>query len=267
MAQRRAQREDDDAQLPIQAAAAPPSLLSLPDVAHGIIASFLLHDDDNDSPLRVSEASRALLKSYGGSLTRMRLHFVEGSSADRLCALLQRQEKLAEVTVWEAEQAIPPFCQAVVEGCCQKLEKFDFGLGSGRRNFEMSQEYLSLLTEAMGSDGALPALRTFSFYSLHTRNVLSRLAEALVGGTLPNLREMSINTCYDRNELECLADMLEARARIPGCKGLERFEGRSGRRPWFDETSLATQVRLLRVLLPSLKELPRFSCWKVAYNQ
>lgn len=202
---------------------------------------------------------------------------MEGSSADRLCALLQREEKLAEVIVWEAEQAIPPFCQAVVGGCCQKLEKFDFVLGSGRRNVEMSQEYLSLLTEAMGSDGALPALRTFSFYSPHTRNVLSRLAEALVGDALPNLREMSMNICYDGNELECIADMLEARARAelgglsggerPGCKGLERFEGRSGRRPWFDKTSLAMQVRLLRVLLPSLKELPSFSCWKAAYNQ
>ena len=48
------------------------SLLSLPAVIHRSIASFLPDGNKkHDSRLRVSEASRALLDFYGGSLDRM----------------------------------------------------------------------------------------------------------------------------------------------------------------------------------------------------
>lgn len=48
----------------------PPSFTSLPDVAHGIIASFL--PDGHNGPcnrLRVSEVSRALFEFHGASMT------------------------------------------------------------------------------------------------------------------------------------------------------------------------------------------------------
>ena len=69
-----------------------PSFLRLPDIAHSSIASFLPDGNKvNDSRLRVSEASRALLVSFGGSVTRMCIITrFEGCSAPRLAALLER---------------------------------------------------------------------------------------------------------------------------------------------------------------------------------
>jgi len=48
--------------------------------------------------------------------------------------------------------------------------------------------------------------------------------------------------------------MMEARVRLPGCKRLELFV--SGGTCWSDPALLANQIRLLRDLLPSVKELP-----------
>lgn len=80
----------------------PPSFLSLPDIAHATIASFLPDGDllFGGSRLRVSAVSRALFESYGASLTRIRLRLrnFTGSSIDNLAALLRRNEKLVEVT-------------------------------------------------------------------------------------------------------------------------------------------------------------------------
>ena len=85
MSQRR--RENEDA---AQIQPSPrPSLLSLSDIAHSCISSFLPDGNKgNDSRLRVAAASRALLEAYGGSLIKVRLRFIKGSSAARLAALL-----------------------------------------------------------------------------------------------------------------------------------------------------------------------------------
>jgi len=53
--------------------------------------------------------------------------------------------------------------------------------------------------------------------------------------------------------------MMEARSRIPGCKGLEHIEGNGEN--WFDKASIATRLRLLRALLPSATHLPDFT-WR-----
>jgi hypothetical protein len=71
--------------------AAPASFSSLPDIAHASIASFLPDGDERQaSRLRLSEVSRTLFESYGGSLTKIRLSYVEDSSNARLVALLRR---------------------------------------------------------------------------------------------------------------------------------------------------------------------------------
>jgi len=166
---------------------------------HASIASFLPDGDERQaSRLRLSEVSRTLFESYGGSLTKIWLSYVDDSSNARLVALLRRQPLLAEVTL----------------------------------NYEMTP------------DG------------------LSNLARALMGGTAPQLQDLgmggigSFNKGYD---MVIIADMLEARASIPGCA---RFKSlRVGNYRWFDDASLETQIRLLRVLLPSIERLPDLS-WK-----
>lgn len=56
-----------------------------------------------------------------------------------------------------------------------------------------------------------------------------------------------------------LADMIEARGRIPGCERLEAIDRRGEN--WLDNVPRPTRIRLLRILLPSAKELPSFT-WR-----
>jgi hypothetical protein len=141
MAQR--PREDVVDHVPVQPTP-PPSFLSLPDLAHHTIASFLPgHSRDEPSRLRVSEVSSALLESYGGILEWMRLQYIEDSSADRLCALLQRHKKLEQMDTGKQE-IMPAFCQAIVQGCCQGVECMTFFYHE-----EMRPESVSALVGAL----------------------------------------------------------------------------------------------------------------------
>lgn len=71
----------------------PPTFLSLPDIAHASIASFL-PDGGTRGPnrLRVSEVSRTHFETYGGSLTRISILYVQGSSTARLAAPASKTE-------------------------------------------------------------------------------------------------------------------------------------------------------------------------------
>lgn len=111
---------DEEVQLP-----RPPYFYSLPDVAHGTIASFLSDGyDGGNNRLRVSEVSRRLYESYGGSLTRAFLRYREDGSAARLAAMLQRQTKLRTV-VMETQRAIPAFSQDISQSYCRSAESVD----------------------------------------------------------------------------------------------------------------------------------------------
>ena len=140
----------------------------------------------------------------------------QGSSAGRLAALLRRNESLADVTI-SISETIAAFCQAVVQGCCRRVRGVEIFGGS-----LLTEERSSLLAGALELHGALPALRSLSLHCMGTHGVLSALASALVGGTSPELQELEC-TSFTEIELVFLAEVLEARARIPGCKRLERF--------------------------------------------
>lgn len=101
-----------------------PRFLSLPDVVQANIATFLPDGNkmQKDSRLRISDAPRALVKRYGGSLTRLAFRHVEGSSVARLGALLQRQQNRYEVVV-KKHAVIPAICQAILNGCCHRVER------------------------------------------------------------------------------------------------------------------------------------------------
>ncbi len=76
-----------------------PPFIRLPDIAHATIASFLPdRDGETDTRLRVSEVSRVLHESYGGSLTSASLYYTKGGSSS-LVALLRRQKKLRTLVV------------------------------------------------------------------------------------------------------------------------------------------------------------------------
>jgi len=153
MARRRRKATVDE--VPNQAPPAPP-FLSIPDLAHSNIASFL---PDGNKPkksrLRVLEVSRALLGYYGGTLTEMSTSCSEGRSAARLAALLQKQKKLVDVTVYE-QKAIPALCHAIVQGCWRGVERIELHGGDAM----MTQRRLNLLAEALEVEGALARLAT-----------------------------------------------------------------------------------------------------------
>lgn len=262
MAQRR--RDEEFPALPA------PSFTSLPDIAHGTIASFLPDGDSKENNrLRVSGVSRALLESYGGSLTCATLRDIQDGRPARLAALLRRQRKLKEVSVTKQE-TIPAFSQAIAQGCCRGVESMLFKVGE----FEgppVDQTHLNSLIGALEVDGALPALKKLvvNFPSTPTRHVVAKLAEALVGGTLPLLEHLEIgcddmpSRCFTDKDCVMLANMAERRALIPGCRGLTFFC--STETCFWLEHGTSAEIRLLRALLPSLKNLS-YVCLHTAFD-
>jgi len=239
----------------------------LPDIAHASIASSLPDGNKaSDSRLRVSEVSRATLESYGDTVIRMNLRFVEDSGAAALVALLRRQEKLERVVVDEQE-AIPSLCLAIVQDCCRRLQEIKLGSWRADVNAVLTRHQSDLLAAAFEKDAALSALRILHVNYTLAPDGVSKLTRALRRGTAPQRQDLHFPflpdaRCRD-DKMTAVADMLEARARIPGCKRLERF---NVNRCWLSGGLLATRIRLLRVLLPSILDLPDMLTWNQAYE-
>jgi len=72
----------------------------------------------------------------------------------------------------------------------------------------------------------------------------------------PHLKTFGFYGKHDIMTVECFALALQLRATIPGCRRLEQFD--AGRCPWawLNNAPIATKLRFLRVLLPSVKMLP-----------
>lgn len=127
----------------------------------------------------------------------------------------------------------------------------------------MTQEQLDLLAGALEFDGALPGLKSFVVECDWPTHGVPKLARALAGGTSPLLKHLSLRW-GDDDDLDSLADMLEARASIPGCKGLESLDFPE-LDDWFDEVPSTTRFRLLRAMLPNVKRLPRLT-WESEFE-
>jgi hypothetical protein len=81
----------------------------------------------------------------------------------------------------------------------------------------------------------------------------------LARGISPLLHPLALprnGNAFDESGVDSIADMLEARAAMPSCK---RFTCIEEMATWFNCASLTTQIRLLRVLLPSVTTLSQ--CW------
>lgn len=100
----------------------PPSpFILLPDLAHATMASFLPDGDDKqDNRLRVSEASRALRDSYGGSVTSASIHYTGGGRSS-LVALLRRQKRL-KTTALEGQRTF----SSALRGATAEVSKVYF---------------------------------------------------------------------------------------------------------------------------------------------
>lgn len=156
----------------------PPSFLSLPDIVHHNIVSFL-HDDDvgGSDRLQVSETSRALLEPYGGSALWLYIHQSKGASAPPLRGLLGRQKKLKELIV-ETEEAV---------GQGDDMQGWRPGNGLDPETYCRRAPLLPKLMDAMvgafAVEGALPVLHSLELNCRLTRPMLMKLGRSLAGGT------------------------------------------------------------------------------------
>lgn len=187
----------------------------------------------------------------------MKVRYVEGRSATRLAALLSRQSRIAELEVHRRE-TIPALCLVIVQGCCRKVQKMVL---HEWQDDVLTLEESDLLAAALEKDEALPALKELDVGYLAPGGI-SKLARALARGTAPQLQILYFclanATCEN---MDSIADMLEARARIPGCARLERFEGIH----WDRNVSVETLPRILRALLPPIVEFIYFD-WSDAFE-
>ena len=181
----------------------PASFSSLPDVIHTVIASFL--PDDNrrkGNRLRVSMVSHALRESYGGTLTCAAIFARAGRSAAQLAALLQRQKYLKTVILNQL-QVIPAYPWPS-HGYHLSINKV---------------EHMNALALALNMKGMLPALKRLDWHVKSGDNI--QLVRELSTGTVPLLRHLNLLPVPVTDEgLDSLSDILEARARIPGCQKL-----------------------------------------------
>lgn len=117
----------------------------------------------------------------------------------------------------------------------------------------MSVNDIKSLVDAICADVSLPALTSLSLNGLFSTFGLSYLTEHLsLPGVLPPLKKLAIEHEFDHHpdaEVEMVADMIEARAKHASGGALEK----SG--IWFQGGPTQARIRMLRVLLPSLKEL------------
>jgi len=185
----------DHAEGPVQP---PPLFLMLPGVAHSSIGSFL-----GSTSLRVSEACRDLINPYGSSLTSIQVRYVEDSSAGRLATLLHCNTKLNDAVV-NGQEALPAFCQAIVNGCCHGVTF----LRLVERNCTFTKQGMSLLAGALEENETLPMLRRLHITNNHAC-VLSVVARTLAVGAVPQLQELVLDTRLDDNDLETFVYMIK----------------------------------------------------------
>lgn len=89
-----------------------------------------------------------------------------------------------------------------------------------RHDVEVTSESIGLLVGALEAGDALPSLKTLiASFPATPGAAISKLAQAFRGGCAPLLEHFDVR--FDgltQDVSNLLADMLEARARIPGCR-------------------------------------------------
>ncbi len=131
----------------------------------------------------------------------------------------------------------------------------------------MTLAYVRSLATAMVVPGALQSLEELCFvcYGAWQSGQISLLAGAMASGAAPLLRTLQVECVFGYfkdEDVEALAAMLEARAQLSTCRGLEQLHTFGV----LDEArSLAMRCRLLRAFLPSATGLDRLE-WDAAYE-
>ena len=229
---------------------------ALPAAMHIFMTSFVKTSDR----LEMATTSHGLLELWGSSMTTIvvsrNFQRVRHLSKTSLSTLLQRQRRLEKlVGSWEAGSLI---ARGIAAGHCRSLEelciKFPPLGGFVCKSDFLSVNHIQSMVDAICAENALPNLTSLSLNGLFSTHGLSYLTEHLsLPGVLPSLKQLAIEHEFDDysdSEVEMVADMIEARAKHATSGALEKFDGM-----WFQGGPTQARIRMLRVLLPSLKEL------------
>ena len=241
----------------------PPTLETLPEVIHGQLALFA------DKPDNLRQLSKRMETLHGGTLTTLDVKWKATHRVDALVALMQKQHRLQKVVVGNPD-AIPALSLVLIApDCFTHVRELSVVM-----NFDglTTAALVQSMAGALRMGGPLPALEVLRL-SPATRwqpGMLPVLAGALASGACPSLRVLNVKSGstfnhHKHEDLEALAAMLEERAQRPACRGLEHLKA-DGLTLLDDEPSLAVRTRLMRALLPTVRELDHFR-WEAAYEE
>ncbi len=243
----------------------PPTLSkleSLPDIAHNLISTYLPDGDEYCNRLSLSMVSKTMLELYGGTLTEIVLEWEPGHSAEALAGVVERQHALQKLSSHDPEviPALVPLFS--LDGCLNHLRELKVCV---------DVEQCVVLADALPlAGGALQGLEQLAIYSASEweKGMLPRLADALASEIAPLIWVLDFGPGgrVEDEDLEALAAMLETRAQLPACRGLEQVQLFEDWMDNFDELfSDAARCRLMRAMLLTVTELDEFG-WAPEYE-
>lgn len=214
--------------------------------------------------LALSLVSKAVKNDYGGKLEHARLDYRNDISATSFFTFTRRHQNLRQLEICGLGLA-PCFLASIRLGHFRQLKE----LILPDKNI-----FLNCLSTLAGliAEGALPVLAEFKMLESQKKGAIAKIMQGFQAGGCPLLTTLKVPISFYRTfvtadgiearvldigqteqNMEALASTFEARAARGGCEGLYK----SGN-VWSQHVDWEVHTRLLRVLLPSIKEVPYF---------
>lgn len=203
-------------------------LEALPGFAHPLIASWVSHDSFEDW-LSLCLASRTMYRHYGGTLVLSVENWEHGWPVQALADLLRRHPNLKTVDIQDP-RAIPALSYALAQGnlCHVRELTVEMEFTYGTTTLPVVQN----LAAALRVPEALQALELLDLrpdtWHHWIGGGVPLFADVLASGAAPALRVLglghSLESTFQDEDLEAITTMLETRAQLPACRGLERIQ-------------------------------------------
>lgn len=209
--------------------------------------------------LELSYISKALRDEYDDKLSFACLGLRKDLPSASLYASVRRHKNIEGLEISPADLVLPHLLTCFRRGDLRMLKQLTFTI-------EISQNCVSTLADLLG-ENALPVLKVFSIDAYENADNVVTIMQAFQGGACPLLEELQIGIPFDNyyapteeepsmerveRGMEAIASAFEIRAAAGTCQGLQYLLDED----WLTPGSVAVRTRLLRALLPSIKELP-----------
>lgn len=238
----------------------PQSLLALPDVANECVSSFL----PGKAILNLATASNPMKKDYGGQMKEITLWGHDDLSGSSLFTLLQRQKRLQSIILKSSAKLLSFLFVPLARNDLCFLRVLEL------KGMRSSISCLSALA-GMVTQGALSLLERFQLFDCKKCGI-EVIMKPFKAGACPYLHTLALpipfyETYFDEEgnhdefdhyddeqtdkDLKAILQALETRKEL-GITDLKNFEGGD----WLDYGTVEVRLRLLRLLLPYLEDIP-----------